>query len=410
MSENAYRRQKMSLGGLLGKSRYRKWYPGILVREDFHRLIEYERVRSDRDGSAFSLVLFDVSVDLPSRKGRVKSALERLRTTIRLVDHIGWFEDREIGILLPATDYERAERFVAALEARVSDLGYTVSIFTYPDKRFQHRIIRFPDPSEGKKRGSDDSGKGIFDSKNSGGLKIAERLKDVFAYEIPVWKRLMDVTGSLAGLVVLSPLFIFIIVYIKLVSPGPAFFSQERVGYEGRLFRFIKFRTMHVNIDSSGHNSHLKDLIGSDKPMVKLDNRNDPRIIPGGKILRKLAIDEFPQLVNILKGEMSLVGPRPCIPYEAEEYLRWHARRFDIIPGLTGLWQVSGKNKLTFMQMIRLDIAYARNMSLLGDLFIILKTGPAIIEMVLESLNDKLDPSFSAREDVEFTDRQETIT
>jgi lipopolysaccharide/colanic/teichoic acid biosynthesis glycosyltransferase len=123
--------------------------------------------------------------------------------------------------------------------------------------------------------------------------------------------------------------------------------------------------------------------------MEKLDN-NDSRIIPGGRLLRKACLDELPQLINVIRGEMSLVGPRPCIPYEAEEYLQWHKNRFNILPGLTGLWQVSGKNKLTFKQMVRLDISYISNMSLWQDIKIILLTIPAILKMILESVKKKI--------------------
>ncbi|MCK4516742.1 MAG: sugar transferase, partial [Spirochaetaceae bacterium] len=126
-----------------------------------------------------------------------------------------------------------------------------------------------------------------------------------------------------------------------------------------------------------------------DKPMIKLDGV-DPRIIKGGRILRKVALDELPQLLNIIKGDMSLVGPRPCIPYEADEYHQWHARRFSILPGLTGLWQVSGKNKLTFRQMIRLDIAYENKMSLWFDLWIILRTFPTIMKLGLEGARRRM--------------------
>ena len=148
---------------------------------------------------------------------------------------------------------------------------------------------------------------------------------------------------------------------------------------------FMKFRTMYKNNDPCAHRDYLEELIKGGMPMEKLDCGRDPRIIPGGRIIRKACLDELPQLFNVLRGEMSLVGPRPCIPYEAEEYLRWHTHRFDILPGMTGLWQVSGKNKLSFEQMVRLDISYANRMSPLHDLKILLMTLPAIIGMVFEA-------------------------
>jgi lipopolysaccharide/colanic/teichoic acid biosynthesis glycosyltransferase len=160
----------------------------------------------------------------------------------------------------------------------------------------------------------------------------------------------------------------------------------------------MKFRTMHENSDPRAHKDYLKELIKGGMPMEKLDRGADPRIIPGGIILRKTCLDELPQLFNVLRGEMSLVGPRPCIPYEAEEYLRWHTHRFDILPGMTGLWQVNGKNKLSFEQMMRLDISYTKRMSLLLDLKILLLTVPTIIGLVFEATlrrlsKKQLDPS-----------------
>jgi len=210
-----------------------------------------------------------------------------------------------------------------------------------------------------------------------------------FVDKVPVWKRALDIVGSLSLLVLASPVFLLLALYIKIVSPGPVFFKQTRVGYKGVPFMFWKFRTMKHGNNQGFHGKHAQSFILSgDVPMDKLDN-HDPRIIPGGRAIRKSCIDELPQLWNVLRGDMSLVGPRPCIPYEAQEYLRWHTHRFDVLPGLSGLWQVSGKNKLTFKQMIRLDIAYCRNMSLLNDLSIILRTPFAIAKMVLESLQSK---------------------
>jgi lipopolysaccharide/colanic/teichoic acid biosynthesis glycosyltransferase len=139
---------------------------------------------------------------------------------------------------------------------------------------------------------------------------------------------------------------------------------------------------MHVNADTSVHKRYLRELMHNEKSMVKLDDGKDKRIIPFGRILRASGIDELPQLLNVLLGDMSLVGPRPCIPYEASEFHPWQIRRFDTIPGLTGLWQVSGKNRTTFKEMIRLDIAYTKKRAFLLDMRIFLKTIPAIINQV----------------------------
>jgi lipopolysaccharide/colanic/teichoic acid biosynthesis glycosyltransferase len=165
---------------------------------------------------------------------------------------------------------------------------------------------------------------------------------------------------------------------IKLGSPGPVLFRQKRVGYKGREFTIFKFRTMQTDAKDESHRQHLAELIKSNNPMVKLDARKDPRLIPLGSALRATGLDELPQILNVLRGDMSLVGPRPCIPYEYALYEPWHRRRFDAVPGLTGLWQVSGKNRTTFDEMVRLDIQYAERRSLGLDLAIIAKTLPAL--------------------------------
>lgn len=202
---------------------------------------------------------------------------------------------------------------------------------------------------------------------------------------VPIWKRLLDLFCILLALPVLLPLGFAIAALIKLVSSGPVFFRQTRIGYLGRPFTCWKFRTMRVNADTGVHQNHLGKLMQSDAPMTKMDLFGDPRLIPCGAVLRATGLDELPQLINVLRGEMSLVGPRPCLPYEYELYLPWQKQRFDTLPGLTGLWQVSGKNKTTFTEMIRLDITYARNKSLLLDLQIMWRTVSALIGQVKEA-------------------------
>jgi len=195
----------------------------------------------------------------------------------------------------------------------------------------------------------------------------------------PLWKRLMDIVLSGVGLIVLFPLFLAIAAIIKIASPGPAFLRQERIGRHGNPFFLWKFRTMRTGADAGPHQAHLKNLIATNAPMVKLDTKSDPRVFSFGRILRRSCMDELPQLINVFTGEMSLVGPRPCLTYEAQQYQGWQKRRFDAMPGLTGLWQVSGKNKTTFTEMIGLDITYAEGVSLLLDLKILLKTIPVIV-------------------------------
>jgi len=171
---------------------------------------------------------------------------------------------------------------------------------------------------------------------------------DLLAPSVPQWKRWMDVIASALALVVLSPVFLFIALVIKMSSAGPVILRQQRIGLAGKVFTLWKFRTMHLGVDEGIHQDHLSTLIEMDVPMTKLDAHDDPRVFPAGRVIRRCYLDELPQLANVLLGDMSLVGPRPCLPYEAAQLKPWHRARFHALPGMTGLWQVSGKNKTTF--------------------------------------------------------------
>lgn len=202
---------------------------------------------------------------------------------------------------------------------------------------------------------------------------------------MPRWKRVLDVTIILVALPIILPVAILIGIVIRMVSSGPILFKQERVGYRGSRFMCLKFRTMHCGAETVTHQGHLQQLMEANVPMTKMDSKGDSRIIRFGRLLRSSGLDELPQLVNVLKGEMSLVGPRPCLAYEAAKYLPWQMERFNGVPGLTGLWQVSGKNRTTFTRMIQLDIEYTRTKSLALDLKIIAKTIPALVIQMLEN-------------------------
>jgi len=196
---------------------------------------------------------------------------------------------------------------------------------------------------------------------------------------MPLWKRAVDIVCCLLALPFLALLTLVMTVVSALGSPGPVFFFQERVGHGGRRFCCYKFRTMTLNAATSGHEAYYKELMSSCTPMQKLDAKGDKRLIPGGWILRSSGLDELPQILNILRGEMSLVGPRPCLPYEFEAYAPWQRSRLDATPGLTGLWQVSGKNRTTFEEMVHLDIRYARDQSPWLDFKIVALTAPALL-------------------------------
>jgi lipopolysaccharide/colanic/teichoic acid biosynthesis glycosyltransferase len=195
---------------------------------------------------------------------------------------------------------------------------------------------------------------------------------------LPPWKRGLDVACSLLALPFLALGTLWVFVMTSITAPGPVFFRQERVGRNGRRFFLYKFRTMHVSANVTPHQAHFRELMSSNVPMQKLDARGDARLIPGGWLLRASGFDELPQIINVLRGEMSIVGPRPCIPYEYENYSDWQQNRLNSVPGLTGLWQVSGKNRTTFDEMVNLDIVYGRKLSLRSDIGIMLRTLPAL--------------------------------
>lgn len=202
---------------------------------------------------------------------------------------------------------------------------------------------------------------------------------------LPGWKRSLDVLGALALLVALSPVLGACILFIQLRDPGPILFRQTRIGYRATPFQMLKLRTMRVRADEDHHRSHLRALIASNARLTKLDSVGDRRIVPGATAIRAFGIDEVPQLVNVLRGDMSLVGPRPCMPYELDCFEERHFQRFRVRPGLTGLWQVSGKNRTTFQQMLELDLRYAQRVRLIRDLGILLRTPAAVIESAREA-------------------------
>jgi len=202
---------------------------------------------------------------------------------------------------------------------------------------------------------------------------------------MPSWKRAADIAFCVAALPIFGLCALGIAAIAKVTSPGPVLFRQERIGYRNRRFMCYKFRTMKVGADTQAHQSYCENLMHSNAPMEKMDGQRDSRIIPGAWILRASGMDELPQLLNVLKGDMSLVGPRPCVPFEYEKFLPWQRERFNAVPGLTGLWQVSGKNRTTYEQMIGLDIRYTQNISWWMDLKIILLTAPTLVGQLVNT-------------------------
>ncbi len=367
--------------------------------QQFHDLFEYSRTSSDRSGIGFSFVVFNVDSIRPRHllAGELKQVLDcRLRPT----DHAGWLDDERFGIILPGMSKKQAHHLAHDIRSELSkEAVFPIGqVYSYPiDGPFESRnhldevlikpacapsnTIRF-DEALGSSNSSDIGTTSFWSLRRS---------------SLPTWKRAMDLSGALIGLVVLSPVMLLVTVLIRIISPGPVIFRQERIGIKGKPFTMLKFRTMQLNTDSSIHEQYVTELIENaqtgdpmlQKPMTKLDNH--PNMIPLGKMFRKTFLDEIPQLINVLRGEMSLVGPRPPLAYELQRYPEWCLTRFNVPPGMTGLWQVSGKNLLSFEEMVRLDIRYTKSMSLWFDLLILLKTPFAIAMEIINAFMKRRD-------------------
>ena len=352
---------------------------------EFASIINRERDRTDRTGQEFSLVVFATG-DGSRRSASLRNFVAILAQRIRPTDDIGWLEDGRIAAALPHTIPDGAWKFVENVRRILGENtpATNCTVYTYPSRWITRTGGESAQGGPSDKPSPSQQGipspKMNHSSIESGGpAQPLGVLGPHFLQPIPFWKRVIDVVGSLVAMILLSPVALLVALFIKIASPGPLIFRQERVGYLGRRFTLWKFRTMHVNADTTVHQKHLRELMASGKEMAKLDNGKDERIIPFGSIFRATGIDELPQLVNVLLGEMSLVGPRPCLPYEADGFLPWQMRRFDAVPGLTGLWQVSGKNRTTFREMMALDVRYAKKPALPLDVWIFLKTVPAIV-------------------------------
>jgi lipopolysaccharide/colanic/teichoic acid biosynthesis glycosyltransferase len=354
--------------------------PDICSEETFNFLLRRERARADRCHGVFSLVIFDLCEG--RKKESSRRLIEVLKGRIRITDSIGWLSGASVGVLLADAPCEGGKSFSRDVLALIYDIhpAPECHVYTYPaaaDENGGDSI--FATPADGKGKTNADA-----------------VLNEMLALSPSLGRRLVERFIAGIALLLLSPLLLLIAMVIKRASPGPVLFRQWRIGHKGVSFRCLKFRTMHLNDDTTVHDNYFKTLIATDVPMRKLD---DPRIFRAGRLLRSSSMDELPQLFNIVRGEMSLVGPRPPISCEYRDYLPWHRHRVDVLPGLTGLWQVSGKNKTTFTEMMRLDVRYARQKSLREDLRIIFKTPRVIITQFMEDHRlVRLFPGLSSNE------------
>lgn len=366
----------------------------LYSRNQLLHILAQERARADRNEQPFSLAVFDLT-SLQQNHGHLKRFVKTVARRARLTDHLGWLNKRTVGVVLPETCAKGAWKLVDEVcdKLGASPSRPDCTVYAYPNQALP-RILDDGTPGRGTSfeppANSTETPPGL-DGDSAGGLdqpngRLAThtssemRLEPLLIQPMTAWKRALDIVGATVALIVFSPLFVVISLLIKLSSAGPILYRQTRLGYLGKPFTFLKFRTMQAGAEKEVHSEYLKALIDENKPMTKLDQRQDPRIFPLGRILRQTCLDELPQLFNVLRGDMSLVGPRPCLPYEAQHFQRWQRRRFDCVPGMTGLWQVSGKNETTFKDMIRMDIAYASKRSFFLDLKILLKTISLVVK------------------------------
>ena len=221
---------------------------------------------------------------------------------------------------------------------------------------------------------------------------------------IPRWKRALDATCIIASLPAILPLIALIVVWIRVFSYGPVLFRQHRIGLNGKNFVLYKFRSMRINADTSRHESYVEKLIKTNAPLAKSDCLGDPDLIVGGLLLRASGLDELPQLFNVLRGEMSLVGPRPCLPHEYSFYSPEQKERFKVLPGLTGQWQVRHRNGMTFAEMNAMDIDYIRNTTVFNDLGIIVRTPWVLVLQTCRALQQRISsPKFGTDAGMELT-------
>jgi lipopolysaccharide/colanic/teichoic acid biosynthesis glycosyltransferase len=408
------------LGSMLAPASWERRHDQLVGLEclcntaQMERVISREIARADRGGRGFTLVLFHV----PSSQAKTdatRNLAETLLKRARLTDECGWFSEEYLAAVLTGTSPGGAQIFadgvVTALGAKVPPASI---IYTYPFEPAgagtsdgatealngaRDRVLRRVEREEmaaalvaaatvaavdepeiepsaptgptfnGKPRFSDDRS-----SETNRDVRAAD-LGTLLARPLPAWKRAIDIVGALVAIVIFSPLMIVAAILVRFSSPGPVVFVQKRSGLGGRAFRIYKFRTM-VN-GAEKRRKELTAVSEQDGPAFKLEN--DPRLTTIGRILRKTSIDELPQLFNVLKGDMSLVGPRPLPCGEQAECQPWQRHRMNVTPGLTCIWQVKGRSRVAFDDWIRMDVDYMRRRTFWRDVQIMFATIPAVL-------------------------------
>ncbi len=334
-------------------------------------MLQRERKRTERTLSPFTLIMVEIHHLVRSKaKKSIRKLADVLEELFREIDIRGWHRQNSvIGIICP----DVAADNVKALQTKI-ERALDKALPALFREELSVSYICFPETTATRTSGPD--------------LSVYPEFKPNSARKVAAdaVKRCMDITIASVMLACSLPIFMIFSVLIKLSSPGPVFFRQKRVGFGGRQFTLLKFRSMTMNNDDSTHKLFMKNYIHSKNMESCEDTRtfkivNDCRVTSVGRILRKTSLDELPQLLNVLRGDMSLVGPRPPIQYEVDEYHVWHRRRvMEVKPGITGFWQVHGRSSTSFESMVRMDIYYIKYRNLLLDLVLLLKTPFALLK------------------------------
>lgn len=350
-------------------SQYRIALDEMFYDSCFIDQLRLEKLRAQRSKSTLSIILLTLEKEADSEAFNMKEILDIVQTKTRDTDISGFVNNRTIGVLLPDTDEKGAKELCRKLINDNKKPQFSATTSSYPDHIFESL----------EKIGSIRPDAFPFKLKNS---KSGSWFKLLL-------KRGVDIIGSIIGIIIFMPVMLMAALAVKSTSSGPIIFRQIRLGKQGTPFNFYKFRSMQVNLDDNIHREYIHNFINGshtkvnqgdkEKPFYKI--KLDPRITKVGRFIRKTSIDELPQFFNVLKGDMSLVGPRPPLPYEVEKYQAWHLQRIlEMKPGITGLWQVEGRSKAEWDDSVRLDIRYIQNWSLLLDVKILFRT----IETVLK--------------------------
>ena len=350
---------------------------GVLPESAFRRLLALERKRSERSKHPFVLMVVERDGSWPEEPAVAKRMITALLASIRETDIVGWYDGQALGVIFAELgDGTRA----TVLEALRSRMTAALRSGCDPEELEHVRTVFYWFPEEWTER---DGSRAMNGAVYPDVAHRAETRKVSLAI-----KRAVDIGASAALLMGLAPLMAIIALVIRLTSPGPVIFRQQRLGQRGRPFTLFKFRSMYAKCDATPHVQFVKQFIAGTAEAqpdaasngVAYKLTRDPRITPIGAFLRKTSLDELPQLFNVLRGDMSLVGPRPPIGYELEAYDAWHRRRIlEAKPGITGLWQVTGRSQMRFDDMVRLDLEYARAWSLWLDIKILLRTARVVL-------------------------------